>query len=380
VGSDPASLLEAEAGRAFPGGVLLVRVRGQERLLAATGWTADEGTGAVRARVTPDTLFDLASLTKPLCLMPVALTLAAEGRLDLHEPVSRYLPWLEGRWLGAVPTDLLLRHASGLAAWRPYGPDLCGSRGLFVAGTPEAREFVRQRLASEEPAYPPGTACLYSDLGYLLAQEVCEAAGGEPLDVMFRRRVTEALGLVRTSFRAVRGGLAPALSSEERGTIAATECCPLRGRCLQGEVHDENAWAMGGVAGHAGLFSTASEVGLVVQALRDSWAGTREWIPRRLAREAWDPARRLPGSSRILGFDTPSRPGSLAGDLAPEGTVGHLGFTGTSCWVDLSGDAVVVLLTNRVHPSRDREGIREARRRLHDACWEWVQGLRTGTQ
>jgi len=373
-GIDPRRVLEEETGRAFPGAVLLVRSRGQDRLVAATGWTAEEGTGAVRAQVTPDTLFDVASLTKAIGLMPVALALAAEGRLDLSAPVGRYLSWTRDRWIGAVTTDLLLRHASGLAAWRPYGPEFCAERGLSSAGTPGAREYLRRRLASEEPESPPGTACVYSDLGYLVAQEVCEAAGGAPLDVLFRQRVAGPLGLVRTSFRPIRRGRAQPLSPGEAGTIAATECCPLRGRCLQGEVHDENAWVLGGVAGHAGLFSTAPETARIVQALRDSWAGTRDWLPRDLLREAWDPGRRLPGSTRLLGLDTPSPSGSLAGDRAPEGTAGHLGFTGTSFWVDLPGDAIVVLLSHRVHPTRDREGIREARRRIHDACWDWIRG------
>lgn len=369
-GIDPRQVLEEETGRAFPGAVLLVRVRGRDEIKAATGWTAEEGTGAVRAPVTPETLFDLASLTKALCTMPVALSLAAEGRLDLSAPVGRFLPWLRDRWLGAVTTDLLLRHASGLAAWRPYGPDLCAGHGLDVAGTPWARDQVRRRLASEEALASPGTACLYSDLGYLVAQEVCEAVGGAPLDVLFRERVAGPLGLVRTAFRPFRGGQAPALSVGEAGAIAATECCPLRRRCLQGEVHDENAWVLGGVAGHAGLFGTAAEVAAIVQALRDAWAGTGDFLPRALLREAWDPRRRLPGSTRLLGLDTPSPSGSLAGDRAPPGTAGHLGFTGTSFWVDLPGDIIVVLITHRVHPSRDREGIREARRRVHDACWD----------
>lgn len=364
-----ADLLWEHVPSAFPGAVLGCWDGGREAFLAAAGTTALPGHGIAPAPVRVDTVFDLASLTKPLCTAPVALSLAARGRLDLDAPLADALPRLAGTPWGAVTAVHLLAHTSGLPAWRPFASDLVEARGPGVAGTPAAREAVRARIAAEVPSDPPGTACTYSDLGFLLLQDLCEAAGGAPLDALFQAGVAEPLGLGRAFFLPVQAGGDPGPAPVPSVDLAATEVCPTRRRCCHGEVHDDNAWVLGGVAGHAGLFATAREVARIALALRDAWAGDGGWLPTALVRRAWSRDATPPGSTRVMGFDTPSATGSMAGDRAPPGVVGHLGYTGTSFWLHPPTGRLVVLLTNRVHPTRANETIKAARPRLHDACW-----------
>ncbi len=362
-----ARLLAGGAGAVYPGAVAGCW-RGHDELhLGAVGATAYAGHGVQVAGVGPDTVFDVASLTKPLATVPVLLSLAGEGRLDLDAPIGGPLAVFRGTPFATVTPIRLMAHVSGLPAWRPFASDLVASRGEVVAGTGEAREAVLRRIAAEAPEAPAGTACTYSDLGYIVLATLAEAAGQAPLDRLFADRVAAPLGLRRTFFVRVRAG-AIVSRPVPPGEFAATEVCPTRRRCLQGEVHDDNAWVLGGVAGHAGLFSTAREVAEIALAFLDS-SRDEGFLPRDLVRRAWSREVTPPGATRLPGFDTPSPSGSMAGDRAPSGTVGHLGFTGTSFWMDPASAALVVLLSNRVHPDRSRAGIQALRPRLHDAAW-----------
>ena len=157
---------------------------------------------------------------------------------------------------------------------------------------------------------------------------------------------------------------------------AATEACPWRTRVLEGEVHDENAWAMGGVAGHAGLFATAADLWRFAHALLDTAAGRRDWLPAALLQESWHRHTTPPGTTRALGWDTPTPGHSSSGDYFSERSIGHLGFTGCSLWIDLTQQVTVVLCTNRVHPSRHAPGIRRLRPTVHNLIMralEWLQ-------
>ena len=152
--------------------------------------------------------------------------------------------------------------------------------------------------------------------------------------------------------------------------IAPTERCPWRNRVLCGEVHDDNAYAMGGVAGHAGMFGTAADIDRLASRLRACWRGEDDFMPREVVREFWTRDPTVEGSTWALGWDTPSPTNSTAGTRIGPNSVGHLGFTGTSLWIDLERDAHVILLTNRVHPQRDNDRIRDVRPRVHDATLE----------
>ncbi len=305
-----------------------------------------------------DTVFDLASLTKPLATALAVLLLAQEGRVSLDEPLAR---WFSGSWLppdkGGLTLTQLLTHRAGLPAWRPLYQE------LLAAPAPE-RPRLLPRLAAAVPLeHPPDTVTLYSDLGFMILQGVVEEAAGLPLDEFCRRCLYEPLGLRLLGFTPRRrpGG--------DTLPYAATEPGLIPGRPEAGEVHDENAWAAGGVAGHAGLFGTAGEIFALVAYLWRAWQGEGSgplqpaWVRRFLTLP--------PGADRALGFDRPSPApeGGAAGRCFSPASVGHLGFTGTSFWLDLATGRQVILLTNRVHLGReDKEKIQAFRPRFHDAA------------
>lgn len=349
----PRLLNDGVAQRVFTGAVALVGRRGELRWQGAAGRVSRDSAAEA---VTPATIFDLASLTKPLATALALLLLVAEGRVSLATPLRELLP---AAWLPPDKQPLtlagLLAHRAGLPAWRPFYLD--------VLAAPEGdRAGLLERLAAATPLeYSPETATLYSDLGYMLLKAVVEQVSGQNLDEFCRQKIYQPLGLATLGFNPRRqpGG--------DRLSFAATEAGLIPGRNLPGEVHDENAWAAGGVAGHAGLFGTGLEVFKLVTALYRAYQGhgTGLFPP--------DPVRRfltpVAGSTRTYGFDTPDPGPSAAGRYFSPASVGHLGFTGVSFWLDLRMGQMVVLLTNRVHLGRDdKSKIQAFRPRFHDAA------------
>lgn len=369
-----ARLLAAGVGTAYPGGVLGVAFPDGSRAFAAAGTTARPGLGAQAGPVdpaAPDTIYDLASLTKPLATVPVFLALAARGRIALDDRLGDRWPRFAGTPWASVTMAHLLAHASGMPAWLPFAAELAAAEGAAFAGTPAARDRVVERIAATPPEAPPGARETYSDLGFITLGLLLERVGGAPLDRLFRDLVAAPLGLVDAFFVPVHAGVPEALPPGLLRRVAPTETCPTRRRLLRGEVHDDNAWLLGGVAGHAGLFATAGDVldlaGAFVAGARGGATGPFAGVDALLTRRAGPP-----GATRVMGFDTPAPAGSAAGDRAPPGTVGHLGFTGTSLWVDPATGAAIALLTNRVHPSRENDAIRRVRPALHDAAWRAI--------
>ncbi|MFL5262286.1 MAG: serine hydrolase domain-containing protein [Anaeromyxobacteraceae bacterium] len=311
----------------------------------------------------PADLFDLASLTKVVATASLAALLAEEGTLPLDAPAARWLPGLAAGGGAAITVRHLLAHASGMAAWRPLSARTRGRDAILAAVLAEPLEAA------------PGSRAVYSDLGFVALGAVVEAAAGAPLDVLFDARVAGPLALADTFFLPARD---PALAARRRaahGFAAARRVVDDAGHgVLCGEVDDDNARAMGGVAGHAGLFGSARDVARLGQAWLDAVHGRSPWLgadtaARFVARDA-----ATPGSERALGWDTPSREGSSLGarlGRGPRGAVGHLGFTGTSLWVDLDHEVVCALLTNHVHPDgADRARMRAFRATFHDAVAE----------
>jgi CubicO group peptidase (beta-lactamase class C family) len=346
----------AIAARAFPGAVLAAGRSGPPIHQRAFGrLTYDAGS----PRVAPDTIYDLASLTKVVATTTAAMLLVESGKLDLRQPVGAYLPAFRGGGRDQVTVADLLTHSSGLPSHEEWFPELVG-KDAYVA-----------RISQAELIYPPGTKSLYSDLGMILLAEVIERVSGEPFGSFVERRVLHPLGMGDTRFKP-----GPSLLSR----VAPTEVEPWRGRLLRGEVHDANAFAMGGVAGHAGLFGTAADLarfaqmmlaGGMVDGKRFLSAATIERFTRRST---------VPGSTRALGWDTPgggdtsvrsSVPGepgySSSGSLFSVRSYGHTGFTGTSLWIDPDQRLYLVLLANRVHPDRRNEGIFRVRAEVADA-------------
>ena len=299
-----------------------------------------------RVPMTRQTIFDLASLTKPMATTTAILLLAADGLLDLDDPVAKSLPSFGEREKEAVTIRHLLTHASGLKPWRGFHEDLIAKErktGEQLLGTPEGREWILDRILRSGLVHEPGEAAVYGDLDFIALGAVVEALAQQPLDVFCRERIFEPLGLADTGFLP---------GSDLQRRIAATENCPWRSRIVWGEVHDPNAAAMGGVAGHAGLFSTADDV-MTLRADLSSTSGTaaatrcRATLRRALLASAstFPPARTGPSA----GTRRPPAPRRRGATSRRENSIGHLGFTGTSLWIDLEREAIVVMLTNRVH-------------------------------
>ncbi len=359
---DLVRLMEAGiADGVFPGGALLVQVGGQVVHLSFHGRRSlHPPAGPVDA----GTCFDLASLTKVLVTAPLVLLSIQRNRLALEDRVHRVLEDFSGQGREAVTLRTLLDHSSGLPAWRPYYERLSALGGGVRPATPEGREAVRRMVAAETPEAPPGRRALYSDPGYILLDWILERVNGEPSDALFSDWLARPLGLGSLFFVDLKTPARAAQGRQGRA-FAATERCPWRGRTLIGEVHDENCYAMGGVSGHAGLFGTIQDVAALAEAWLDSFLGNGSFFTPGLVRQFWQKSE-VPDSTRALGFDTPSPHASQAGSRFGPRTVGHLGFTGTSLWIDPDRELIVVLLTNRVHPTRKNEAITQFRPALHE--------------
>lgn len=331
-----------EAG-CFPGAVLLVARRGRVAYFKAFGYAQ---LYPERRPMTADAVFDLASLTKVVATTPVILRLAEMGELSLDDPVSLYFPAFNEGSKSKVRIWHLLTHTSGLPAHIPLY-SLLGRR-----------EDAYNYIAGLSLEYEPGTKVVYSDLGFILLGRIAELVAGKPLDELAKELVFEPLGMRETAFNP---------PPELRERAAATEHCKLRNRILKGEVHDENAWFMGGVAGHAGLFSTASDLALYAQMWlnRGSLGSARVLSPATVELATRNHTQGL-NECRGLGWALNCRPCSC-GDLMSPKAYGHTGFTGTSLWIDPAYELSVILLTNRVHPTRENQCLLRARRLIHNA-------------
>jgi CubicO group peptidase (beta-lactamase class C family) len=345
----------AVSARAFPGGVLAVGRDGALAHLRAFGRLSyDPGA----AEVATDTIYDLASLTKVVVTTTLSMILVDEGKLDLDARVHAFFPAFSGPAKDRVTIRHLLTHSGGLQWWAPLYQEVQGKAAYL------------ERIVAMDLAFEPGAKSVYSDLGIILLGEILERVGGRPFEDEARRRVLGPLGMEDTGYR-------PAAALLER--IAPTENDPWRGRVVRGEVHDENAAALGGVAPHAGLFSTAPDLSHVAQMLLDGGAFGGRRIVSRATVELFTERAGVPASSRALGWDTPadesgrrsSTPGqpgyTSAGSLLSARSFGHTGFTGTSMWMDPERGLYVILLTNRVHPTRENNQIREVRAQVADA-------------
>lgn len=355
---------EAVASGVVPGAVVLFNDEGQTRLHEAFGARQVE---PVHLPATLETLYDVASLTKAVVTSVLAMKAVDDGLLRLDDPVLQYLPEFVGEGKAGVTIRHLLAHAAGLPAHRPFylqhpGPDGAGDDG-------SARRAAILLAAAVEPlGGPPGTRAVYTDLGFMLLGWLLERVRGARLDALADREIFGPLGLGASAFGPILVGTGRA--------VAATERCPWRGRILVGEVHDQNAWAMSGVAGHAGLFSTAHDLARLARSLAATWRGDRpggdpgdvRLVERDVIREFWTPSG-VPASNWRLGWDGPAAHGSQAGELLSRGAVGHLGFTGCSLWIDPERDRVIVFLSNRIHPTvRDDPRFRAFRPAVQDAA------------
>src|SRR5262245_13833181 len=355
-------LRQATTCGTVPGVVVCVAHRGQ------VVWHQAYGAAALTPHGRPmqcDTLFDIASLTKVVATTSLILLAHHEGVCHLDDTLQYFYPQTRDTPLGATTVRQLLAHTGGLAAWRPLYRALlaAGPACQTAASSATRRRQAIQNILQEPCAYLPGSQALYSDLGFMLLADIMEMHYQQPLDRLFHERVAQPLGLHCTGYRPLDG---PSPLPASPTAYAATEACPWRARVLAGEVHDENAWAMGGVAGHAGLFATAEELWRFAHALLETLAGRRDWLTAALLQESWQRHATPPGTTRALGRGTPTPWRSSSCDYSLQTSIRHLGFTACILWIDLTHQVTVILCTNRVHPTRHAPGITRLRPTVHN--------------
>ena len=341
-------LRQAIADQAFPAASVAIAWRGKLIALKALGRFTYEPDSP---EVTTASIFDLASLSKVVATTTMAMILYERGLLDLEIPVGAVTPEFSGEdsRRADVTLHMLLAHSSGLPAYEK----------LFVRA--KTREDLLAAAFTTPLVADPGTRAEYSDIGFIILGVVLERIADETLDRFCQREVLGPLGMTRTAFNpaaAWRSFIPP--TAEDR---------TFRQRVIQGEVQDENASVLGGVAGHAGLFATAEDVAIFAHAMLDG--GRPILRPETLALFT----RREPGpegTSRALGWDTPSTP-SQSGQHFSASSFGHLGYTGTSLWIDSERQLSVTLLTNRTWPDCGNQAIKEVRPRFHDAVIEALE-------
>jgi len=344
----------------FPGAVLLA-AKGEEVLNHQA--YGSSSLVPVKRPMIPETVFDLASLTKPLATALAAMLQIACGRLRLDETIENLGDPFQYPGKEKITLRHLLAHTAGFPAWQPYYLELEGLEG-------DRKAALRLRVRREPLRHPPGAQTLYSDLGFIFLEWILEKVSGRDLDTWTREHLYRPLGLNVMGFRPLT-----AAGPKNPEHYAATEDCPWRKKIVCGEVHDENTYAVGGVSGQAGLFGTALEVFQLLRELKRAYENpaASRIFDTDLVRTFWSRQETPDDHPRPLGFDIPSGTDSSAGRFISSKSIGHLGFTGTSFWFDLDRDFLVILLTNRVHPTRFNDKIRRFRPLIHDLIFSlWI--------
>lgn len=338
--------------KVFPGAVLLISREDSILFKKAYGYA----NIFTKRPMDEDTIFDLASLTKPLATTLAIMNLVEGNKLDLEQSLGSIFPKFKKTGKEQIKIKHLLSHTSGLPDYRPY------YKKLAKLSMGSKKDALMDLIAREPLIYQTGKKELYSDLGFMILRQVVEHISGKQLGRFVEETVYKPI-----AFDISRGLFFADTDSKLRHErYAATEFCQWRSILLEGVVHDENAYVMGGVDGHAGLFGTAGGVFNLLSALLSVYYGfsSTHVFKRDLLKLFF---KRQDNTEKTLGFDTPSLHHSSCGDLFSEKTVGHLGFTGTSFWMDLERSVIVILLTNRIHPSRDNTKIKAFRPAIHNA-------------
>ena len=346
---------KAISDNVFPGAVLLCALDKKIVLHRAFG----------RANIIDNTLmqknsiFDLASLTKPFVTALGISLLAGQKKIVLDQELGTLLDRFRGTDKSEITIDMLLRHTSGLPAYREY------FKTLVTAGS-DPKKRLRTLLAAEPLVHAPGTVQAYSDPGYMILGWIIETVSGLSLDQYIHRHLYAKLGIENLFY--IPAESRELILSKYGPLIAATQNCPWRKTLLQGEVDDDNTWAVGGVDGHAGLFGDAFSLFILCCEILDALTGKQtRLIPAEIITRM---ARHKNGHDMVAGFDTPAKQNSSAGIYFSPSSVGHLGFTGTSFWIDPEVSLIVIFLTNRVHPSRANDKIKKFRPALHNLIRE----------
>ena len=335
----------------FPGAVLLC-AKNQKILFHESYGEADIFE---KRKMTKDSIFDLASLTKPLATTLALSKLIERDQVFLDQKIGSILEEFKTSPKADITIDMLLRHTSGFPAHREYFKKI-------IKTNENPRQFLRHLLVCEELENIIGERQVYSDLGFMVLSWIIEEISGQRLDQFVWEQIYSPLEIDDLFFPET--GLKSKKFIQYRQKIVAGQQCPWRKKVLVGEVDDDNAWAAGGVEGHAGLFGNAGSIYKlcfeILKALQNK--------PTRVLRPdiIQNFVSRKNKHAMVAGFDTPSKEGSSSGNYFSKSSIGHLGFAGTSFWIDPETGLIIIFLTNRVHPLRSNEGIKKFRPQIHD--------------
>lgn len=307
-------------------------------------------------KVKVNSIFDLASVTKVVATTTISMILYDQGRLKLDWNVSDIVPAFQGKDKDRVTIRMLLTHTSGLPGWVRFYLDLDG------------KERVVQEICNTELINEPGTVYVYSDLGMIIMQNIIETITEKPLDQLVQDYITIPLGMKRTFYNP---------DSSLKSEIVPTEISEWHKKLVHGFVHDENTFVMGGVSGHAGLFSTVQDLSILCQMYLNGGLYDGKRILTSETIELFTSRQNIiEGNTRALGWDTRSEEHSMAGDYMSMSAFGHSGFTGTTVWIDPENQVFVVLLSNRVYPTRENKKISRVRPNVHNYVMNAILDLK----
>ena len=355
----------------FPGAVLLVGQGGEVVYHQAFGCRS---VMPELSPMTPHMVFDVSSLTKAIVTTTLAMQLVDRGLLEVDRRLSHIFQTFGTYGKERMSVRHLLAHCSGYPASAPFYRQIVRANKAERTGLMASRgatELVYSEIFRSKIEHLPGKFTKYSDIGFILLGDALEVISGTHLDKLARQQIFKPLQLSSSGFIELaslkRRGLEPATDR-----IVPTANCPWRGRILCGEVHDDNAWAMGGVAAHSGLFSSAQDVHAFAAELINCYHGRGSLVSAEVVRKFWKRDETVPGSNWALGWETPPAQRPSCGQHFSEHSVGHLGYTGCSLWIDPLREVDVVLLTNHNHWSSDSRAIHSFRPVVHDLIMETI--------
>lgn len=359
----------------FPGAVLLVGRAGEILYFNNFGVQRPaESKEELSVPMQLETVFDIAGLTQIVATTTLIMQLLESHKMHLDDKVSRFIQSFVVHGKGPITIEQLLHHTSGFTAWYPFFEELAelnsGARMGILTGR-GAKEHVYTRIHQLELEYEVGEKQIYSDVGYMLLAEICEILTGVSFDRSFYKNIARPLGMKSTSFIDLsmikRRGIHPI-----RNVIAPTEDCAWRKRVLCGEVHDDNTWAMGGVAGHAGLFSSAYDLHIFATEMLKINSGRPGIVKTETLRHFWNVPDADPALPYKYGWSNPSELNEMTESKLSSKALGACGFTGCSLWLEPEKNLDIILMSNRVHPSRSNKRIMGFRPKLHAAIVDAV--------
>jgi len=338
----------------FPGAVLLC-AKNQEIVIHESYGMADI---FAKKKMKKNSIFDLASLTKPLATTLALSRLIDNNQIFLDQKIGSILKEFKTPDKTAITIDMLLRHTSGFPAHREFYKKINNTNG-------NPRQYLRHLLVQEVLENKIDECQVYSDLGFMVLSWIIEKIACQRLDLFVSREIYSPLEIDDLFFIEIDSKNEKLNKYRQR--IVATQKCPWRKKLLKGEVDDDNAWAVGGIEGHAGLFGDAGSIyKLCCEILNALVKKPTKVLPPDVINALVQKKSR---EDMVAGFDTPSKKNSSSGRFFSSSSVGHLGFTGTSFWIDPETSLIIVLLTNKVHPLRSNEGIKEFRPQIHDLLY-----------